>query len=97
MRARASGWYPGFTWGQGQSYSSWLNKGEIWKIGTSMYGSKRSGYSAAFYNTTGAGLNYVREYGPAPLDQVLFVERMKLLNYVIQHNGLLPPGNTKLQ
>jgi|GEM_PF-4775133 len=95
LRARASGWYPKYSWGKGQTASIWLNKGEIWKIGTTINGTAR--YSNFFYSTVGSGLDYVGEFGPAPMDQVLFVERMKQLNYVIQHNGELPPGNTKLQ
>lgn len=45
---------------------------------------------------TGAGLDYFPKFVD-PAGQILFVEKMKLLNYAIQNCGALPPGNTKLQ
>lgn len=91
LRAKADGYYANFEWGKGQVGVKWLAKGEIWKIGTTSKGEAR--YSSYFYNTM--GLDYVPEfYGP--IEQVLFVEKMKLLNYINQYKEL-PPGNTKLQ
>jgi RHS repeat-associated protein len=94
LRARADGYYPNREWGKGIVGVKWLNKGDIWKIGTTING--RGRYTNPFYDNTGQGLDYVPEFS-GPIDQVLFAEKMKLLNYAIQHNGALPPGNTKLQ
>jgi RHS repeat-associated protein len=94
LRARADGEYPLYEWGKGEIGTTHLNRGDIWKIGTTINGSAR--YSESFYRTTGAGLTYTPEFF-GPVDQLLFVERMKLLNYAIQNGGALPPGNTKLQ
>jgi RHS repeat-associated protein len=94
LRAAADGLYPVFEWSKGLTRTQRLNRGDIWKIGTTINGSAR--YSQSFYETTGAGLNFVPEfYGP--VFQTLIVERMKLLNYQLQNYGSLPPGNTKLQ
>ena len=97
LRARQNGWYPNYSWGKGQTSSIYLKQGEVWKIGTSIYGINRGGYTESFYNNTGAGLDYDGEFGPAPIDQVLLIEKMKLSNYKIVHGGELPPGNTKMQ
>jgi len=94
LRAAKDGWYPKFTWGQGQRYSVLLQRGMIWKIGTTINGQSR--YAKNFYESTGAGLYYNPEFR-GPLDQVLFAEKMRLINYALSHNGELPPGNTKLQ
>lgn len=101
LRARADGFYPVYDWGsKGTAVSGiWLKKGEIWKIGTTINGVDR--YNAPYYNNIGKGLVFVQEYpypfGTAPMDQVLFVEKMKLINYVMSNDGNLPPGNTKFQ
>jgi RHS repeat-associated protein len=95
LRARTNGWYPNYVWGKGQVAPVYLHRGDIWKIGTSMAGSKR--YLESFYDNIGAGLDYDREFGPAPLDQVLFMEILKLSQYKTTHNGEFPPGNTKWQ
>ncbi|MEJ0105432.1 MAG: RHS repeat-associated core domain-containing protein [Bacteroidota bacterium] len=94
LRARADGYYPSREWGEGINGTKWLHKGDIWKIGTTINPLTR--YTQSFYKNTGAGLQYLTEF-TGPLDQVLFAEKMKLLNYAIQHNGQLPPGNSKLQ
>jgi len=94
LRAAGDGLYPVFQWGKGQVGLQHLSKGDIWKIGTTINGASR--YSNSFYRSTGAGLMYVPEF-IGPVDQLIFVERMKLLNYVMQNGGNLPPGNTKLQ
>ena len=78
----------------------WLKKGEIWKIGTTSQLNPINRYAQSFYGTIGKGLDFYQEYplyGKAPMDQVLFVEKMKLINYVMANNGNLPPGNTKFQ
>jgi RHS repeat-associated protein len=94
LRAAADGKYPLYEWGKGQIGTTYLNRGDIWKIGTTINGSSR--YSNSFYQNTGMGLTYTPEFF-GPIDQLIFVERMKLLNYAIQNGGALPPGNTKLQ
>jgi RHS repeat-associated protein len=93
LRARTSGLYPRLEWGKGQTGLKFLNKGDIWKIGTTTKGQGR--YTGPFYSDTGPGLLYLSEF-EGPMSQVLFVEKMKLLNYINQ-NKVLPPGNTKLQ
>jgi len=94
LRALADGLYPVFQWGKGQIGVKQLHRGDIWKIGTTINGTSR--YSNSFYNNTGAGLYYEPEF-TGPVEQLIFVERFKLLNYIIQNGGNLPPGNTKLQ
>jgi len=94
LRALVDGLYPVFEWGKGQVGMKHLSRGDIWKIGTTINGTSR--YSSGFYKNTGDGLMYVPEF-IGPVEQLIFVERMKLLNYIIQNGGNLPPGNTKLQ
>ena len=95
LRAATDGLYPVYDWGQGIVANKHLSRGDIWKIGTTMVGQSARGYSNNFLNNTGAGLNYVVEF-VGPQEQILFVEKMKLLNYIIQYQAF-PPGNTKLQ
>ena len=94
LRAAADGKYPLYQWGKGQIGTTTLHRGDILKIGTTSNGSSR--YSNSFYQNTGMGLTYTPEFF-GPIDQLIFVERMKLLNYAIQNGGALPPGNRKLQ
>ena len=95
LRARKSGFYPEYRWGKGMIGGKWLDKGDIWKIGTTVNG-QQGRYSLKYLGSVGQGLSYVPEYF-GPNEQVIFVQNMKLLNYRFTHNGELPPGNTKIQ
>jgi RHS repeat-associated protein len=96
LLARQDGLYPGRTWGYGNNRMVWLQKGMIWKIGTSIYGQNRSAYSADFYKNTGAGLQY-KEIQSGPQSYILFVEQLHLRSYQATHLGQMPPGNSKIQ
>ncbi|RXK86635.1 DUF6443 domain-containing protein [Filimonas effusa] len=94
LRAAANGQYPVYTWGIPIPTSNiYLSKGDVWKIGTTVDPKQR--YSQIYLRSTGQGLYYSPEFFGTQ-DQVLFVEKMKLLNYIHMHNDL-PPGNKELK
>ena len=94
LLARKDGLYPGRTWGYGYNRMVWLQKGMIWKIGTSLHGQNR--YSADFYDNTGSSLQY-QEIQSGPQSYILFLEQLHLRSYQASHLGQLPPGNSKIQ
>jgi len=83
LRAGAAGFYPDLRTGS----MTFLNAGEIWKIGESVNGSGR--YSSSFYNAL--GIDYQTEYVGGQL-QIKIMEKQLLMRYVLEH-GRLPPGN----
>ncbi len=91
LRAAESGFYPvmkrGFKGGQ---ELTWLNKGEVWKFGTTKNPFSR--YSQSYLDNIGEhGVIYTTEFR-GTLQQATFLERLKILNYRFQNN-YLPPGN----
>jgi hypothetical protein len=92
LRATVSGDYPIYVWGI-KIPVGWkhLEAGEIWKIGTTINPQKR--YTQKFLSDN--NLRMVEEFA-GPYQAVLFMERMKLLNYIVG-NGDLPPGNKELK
>ena len=90
LRARESGFYPIMDRGfKNPTGYTWLEKGEVWKFGTTKNPLTR--YSQSFLDNTGEGLLYNREFEGA-LKEATTVERMKIINYKLQ-TGVLPPGN----
>lgn len=68
---------------------TWLNRGDVWKFGTTKNPLTR--YSQSFLKNTGEGLQYRTEFS-GTLKQPTTLEGMKILNFKMQ-NGFLPPGN----
>ncbi|MCW0448581.1 hypothetical protein NB706_001415 [Xanthomonas sacchari] len=91
LRAAKGGWYPIATRGQKQATGlTWLDKGDVWKFGTTQNPSTR--YSKAYLDGVGTGgLRYVPEYTGTKIE-ALTLERMKIDNFSVQ-NGILPAGN----
>jgi hypothetical protein len=90
LRAAASGWFPVMTRGcKLPTAITWLNKGEIWKIGITKNPLTR--YTQQFLRTTGTGVEYTTEF-KGTLDEVRSLEQMKILNE-LKLNDILYPGN----
>ncbi|MEM6322014.1 MAG: 3-coathanger stack domain-containing protein, partial [Bacteroidota bacterium] len=89
LRATADGYYPTMSWGsRGPVGQTYLNSGEIWKIGETSKGQR---YTTRYLNNIGPGVRMVPEfYGTIP--QIKLVEKMKIWSYVFR-NFNLPPGN----
>ena len=70
----------------------WLNKGDVWKFGTTKNFNPLKRYTQSYLDSVGEfGVKYESEFrGTAT--QALTVERMKILNYLGQ-TGYLPAGN----
>jgi len=90
LTARQDGLYPRLLRGKGVIIYQWLQKGEVWKFGTTVNG--RGRYSEMFYSMTGAGLDYAPEFKGTPAE-VIAVQNAKIINYIIAHFGQSPPGN----
>lgn len=88
LRATKNGRYPVYSWGTSEitGYMD-LKVGDVWKFGTTLNPDGR--YTDKFLQTT--GLVLVPEF-VGKIGEVLFVERLKILNYIVS-NGDLPPGN----
>lgn len=90
LRAAEDGFYPVMKRGFANPQElTWLNKGDVWKFGTTKNPLTR--YSQSFLDNTGAGLRYSTEFS-GTLKQANTLERMKILNFRWQ-NGFLPAGN----
>jgi len=90
LSAAEDGFYPVMKRGFANPQElSWLNKGDLWKFGTTKNPLTR--YSQSFLDNTGAGLRYTTEFS-GTLKQATTLERMKILNFRGQ-NGFLPAGN----
>jgi RHS repeat-associated protein len=90
LRAAEDGFYPVMKRGFANPQElTWLNKGDVWKFGTTKNPLTR--YSQSFLDNTGAGLRYSTEFS-GTLKQATTLERMKILNFRGQ-NGFLPAGN----
>ena len=91
LRALESGWYPVMKRGSKVPVAiTWLEKGEVWKFGTTKNPATR--YSGSFLRNTGTGgLGYSTEW-KGTTAEVLQLEKMKIENYRAQY-GALPPGN----
>ena len=90
LRAAEDGFYPVMKRGFANPQElTWLNKGDVWKFGTTKNPLTR--YSQSFLDNTGAGLRYSTEFS-GTLKQATKLERMKILNFRGQ-NGFLPAGN----
>jgi hypothetical protein len=88
LRAAKAGFYPVMKWGtKGASQLTFLEAGEVWKFGTTMWPSLR--YSKTWLQ--GMGLTMSKEWS-GTLFESLWLERNKILNYIYQ-NGVLPAGN----
>jgi len=77
-----------------------LHLGDVWKIGTTTRGAAGR-YSTNFMETLGLqgftnGVIFVPEFAGIN-EAVQFAQNLNIINYQIQHNGQLPPGNTKQQ
>jgi RHS repeat-associated protein len=92
LRATKSGFYPVMTRGSKAPTSlTWLEKGEVWKFGTTKNPLTR--YPQSYLDNIGEyGVSYKGEFSGA-LKEALSLERMKILNFKLQSGGLLPPGN----
>lgn len=90
LRAAEDGFYPVMKRGFANPQElTWLNKGDVWKFGTTKNPLTR--YSQSFLDNTGNGLRYTTEFS-GTLRQATSLERMKILNFRGQ-NGFLPSGN----
>lgn len=92
LKAADSGFYPVMerTFAQPQAIT-WLNKGEVWKFGTTKNPLTR--YTQKYLDNIGEyGVKYVKEFSAKREWQVLRVEAMKIKNYEWQ-NSVLPAGN----
>lgn len=90
LRAAEDGFYPVMKRGfKDPKELVWLNKGDVWKFGTTKNPSTR--YSQGFLDNTGAGLRYSTEF-TGTLQQARILEKMKILNFKLQ-NSVLPAGN----
>jgi len=90
LRAAADGFYPVMKRGFKESQELvWLNRGDVWKFGTTKNPLTR--YSQSYLKNTGAGLEYVREFSGS-LTQSRWLESSKILNFKSQ-TGFLPAGN----
>jgi RHS repeat-associated protein len=91
LRVNQTGFYPVMKRGYKQAQELvWLEKGDVWKFGTTMNPFKR--YSQRYLDEVGEyGVSYVKEF-EGTLKQVRLLEKMKILNHRI-HSGLLPAGN----
>ncbi|MGN6646689.1 MAG: RHS repeat domain-containing protein [Cytophaga sp.] len=91
LRAAESGFYPVLKRGcAGAQELTWLNKGDVWKFGTTKNPFTR--YSQKYLDNIGEfGVYYKTEF-TGTLKQATTVERMKILNFRGQ-NGVLPAGN----
>ena len=91
LRAAEDGFYPVMKRGFANSQElTWLNKGDVWKFGTTKNPLTR--YSQSYLDNIGEfGVYYKTEF-TGTLKEALTVERMKILNFRGQ-NGFLPAGN----
>lgn len=90
LRAAEDGFYPVMKRGFSNPQELvWLNKGDVWKFGTTKNPLTR--YSQSFLDNTGEGLRYTTEFS-GTFKQATALERMKILNFGRQ-NGFLPAGN----
>jgi RHS repeat-associated protein len=91
LRANESGFYPVMVRGfKEPQFTNWLEKGEVWKFGTTKNPTTR--YPLSYLNSIGDyGVNYVTEFS-GTLEEAVTVQNMKILNIKSQ-TGFLPPGN----
>lgn len=91
LRAAEDGFYPVMKRGFSEPQEMiWLNKDDIWKVGTSKNSKKR--YSQKYLDNIGDyGVNISTEF-TGSLEEALKLEKMKILNFKGQ-SGFLPPGN----
>jgi hypothetical protein len=95
LRAADDGFYPVMKRGFANPQElTWLNKGDVWKFGTTKNPLTR--YSQSYLDNVGEfGVYYKTEF-TGILKEALTVERMKILNFKGQ-NKLLPAGNKKVK
>lgn len=95
LRAAGDGFYPVMKRGFSKAQELvWLNKGDVWKFGTTKNPAIR--YSLSYLNSVGEyGVYYSKEFS-GTLGQALQVERMKIMNYLSQ-TGFLPAGNKMIK
>ena len=91
LRAAEDGFYPVMTRGFADAQELvWLNKGDVWKFGTTKNPLTR--YSQSYLDNIGEfGVKYVPEF-QGTLQQARTLQNMKILNFKNQ-SGFLPPGN----
>lgn len=88
LRVAEDGFYPVMKRGYANAQElGWLDKGEVWKFGTTKNPLTR--YSQSWLDKN--GLRYSTEFS-GTLKEALNLESMKILNFRGQ-NGFLPPGN----
>lgn len=95
LRAGESGFYPVMTRGSKEATDlKWLEKGDVWKFGTTKNPSTR--YSQSYLDNIGEyGVYYSTEF-KGTLQEALKLESMKIRNYIFQ-TGELPAGNKMIK
>ncbi|MDR7212733.1 hypothetical protein [Flavobacterium piscis] len=93
LRAIESGFYPVMKRGFKKAQELvWLEKGDIWKFGTTKNFNPFKRYTQKYLDNVGEfGVEYFPEFR-GTLKEALELERMKIMNYIKQ-NGFLPRGN----
>jgi len=92
--AARSGFYPVMEFGSRLALAGkYLRAGEVWKYRITVNPSTR--YSQNFLRNTGRGLLYNTQF-EGTMEQCMLAEGMKIIIYMIQNNGQLPPGNKKV-
>ncbi|CAD0009851.1 hypothetical protein [Flavobacterium chungangense] len=97
LRAAESGFYPVMKRGFGKAQELvWLEKGEVWKFGTTKNFNPFKRYSQKYLKNIGEhGVEYFPEFR-GTLMEALQLEKMKIINY-IEQNGYLPFGNKMIK
>jgi hypothetical protein len=95
LRAAEDGLYPVMKRGFANPQElTWLNKGEVWKFGTTKNPLTR--YSQSYLDNIGEyGVYYSKEFS-GTLQQSLQLERMKIMNFMEQY-GFKPAGNKMIK
>ena len=95
LRAAADGFYPVMTRGAAEPTGLvWLQEGDVWKFGETINPATR--YSPSFLTNTGAGLKFVPEF-EGTTQEAYQLQNMKIQNYQLQNDGVLPAGNKGVQ
>ena len=97
LRAVEGGFYPVMERGFAKAQSLvWLEKGEVWKFGTTKNFNPFRRYSKTYLDNLGEnGVYYFKEF-QGTLSEALKLERMKIVNY-FEQNGFLPWGNKMIK
>ena len=97
LRAVESGFYPVMKRGFRKAQELvWLEKGEIWKIGTTKNFNPFKRYSKSYLDNIGEyGVQRFQEFVGTSAE-ALQLEKMKIINYMEMH-GYLPAGNKMIK